>query len=281
MSTFDGGTSASSTAQPRAKADPTVPAAYTTEPVDEVWLEQMPPEFKVKRFQLEGRGEVDLDGKADDEASEAGSKDKDAKGEAYEALLAAIGAALEDDVKEVRLSGRLTDSPSCLVLEEGDLSPQMEAMLRQAGQAVPERKPILRLLTEMQRAFCHVALVKDEFGVTKGLVTQEDILEEIVGEIRDEFDSEELLTIRKLRDGSYEVLGRVSVLDFNRESGWQVPAEKGDTIGGLCFNTLERAPRKGEKITVPGYVIECIDVSGSRITRVKVTEEPVANGLAD
>ena len=146
---------------------------------------------------------------------------------------------------------------------------------------VPERKPILRLLTEMQRAFCHVALVKDEFGVTKGLVTQEDILEEIVGEIRDEFDSEELLTIRKLRDGSYEVLGRVSVLDFNRESGWQVPAEKGDTIGGLCFNTLERAPRKGEKITVPGYVIECIDVSGSRITRVKVTEEPVANGLAD
>ncbi|MCR9095848.1 MAG: hemolysin family protein [bacterium] len=146
---------------------------------------------------------------------------------------------------------------------------------------VPERKPILRLLTEMQRAFCHVALVKDEFGVTKGLVTQEDILEEIVGEIRDEFDSEELLTIRKLRDGSYEVLGRVSVLDFNRESGWQVPAEKGDTIGGLCFNTLERAPRKGEKVSVPGYVLECTDVSGSRITRVKVTEDSVATSLAD
>ena len=141
------------------------------------------------------------------------------------------------------------------------------------------RKPILRLLTEMQRAFCHVALVKDEFGVTQGLVTQEDILEEIVGEIRDEFDSEELLTIRKLRDGSHEVLGRVKVLDFNRETGWQVPAEKGDTIGGLCFNTLERAPRKGEQVSVPGYVLECIDVSGSRITRVKITEEP--NGFND
>lgn len=141
---------------------------------------------------------------------------------------------------------------------------------------VPERKPILRLLTEMQRAFCHVALVKDEFGVTQGLVTQEDILEEIVGEIRDEFDSEELLTIRKLRDGSYEVLGRVKVLDFNRETGWQVPAEKGDTIGGLCFNTLERAPRKGECVNVPGYRIECIDASGSRIARVKITEEPNA-----
>jgi len=138
---------------------------------------------------------------------------------------------------------------------------------------VPERKPILRLLTEMQRAFCHVALVKDEFGVTLGLVTQEDILEEIVGEIRDEFDSEELLTIRKLRDGSYEVLGRVKVLDFNRETGWQVPAEKGDTIGGLIFNTLERAPRNGETVQLPGYRLECTDVSGSRITRVRVIEE--------
>lgn len=138
---------------------------------------------------------------------------------------------------------------------------------------VPERKPILRLLTEMQRAFCHMALVKDEFGVTQGLVTQEDILEEIVGEIRDEFDSEELLTIRKLPDGSYEVLGRVKVLDFNRETGWQVPAEKGDTVGGLCFNTLERAPRKDESVDVPGYRLECVDVSGSRITRVRVARE--------
>ncbi|MAG29537.1 MAG: hypothetical protein CL908_01430 [Deltaproteobacteria bacterium] len=143
---------------------------------------------------------------------------------------------------------------------------------------VPERKPILRLLTEMQRAFCHVALVKDEFGVTQGLVTQEDILEEIVGEIRDEFDSEELLTIRKLRHGNYEVLGRVKVLDFNRETGWQVPAEKGDTIGGLIFNTLERAPRQGERVGLPGYCLECTDVSGSRITRVRITEDSNANG---
>ncbi len=142
---------------------------------------------------------------------------------------------------------------------------------------VPERKPILRLLTEMQRAFCHVALVKDEFGVTQGLVTQEDILEEIVGEIRDEFDSEELLTIRKLHDGTYEVLGRVKVLDFNRETGWQVPAEKGDTIGGLIFNTIERAPRNGESVHLPGYRLECVDVSGSRITRVRIIEESRAD----
>jgi putative hemolysin len=146
---------------------------------------------------------------------------------------------------------------------------------------VPERKPILRLLTEMQRAFCHVALVKDEFGVTQGLVTQEDILEEIVGEIRDEFDSEELLMIRKLKDRSYEVLGRIKVLDFNRETGWQVPAEKGDTIGGLIFNTLERAPRTGEWVDVPGYRLECTDVSGSRITRVRIVEAARSDSLSD
>ncbi len=140
---------------------------------------------------------------------------------------------------------------------------------------VPERKPILRLLAEMQRGFCHMALVKDEFGVTQGLLTQEDILEEIVGEIRDEFDSEELFTISRLSDDSYETLGRVTVLDFNRESGWQVAAERGDTIGGLIFNTLERAPRKGEVVSVSGYDLVCVDVSGSRIARVRVIERPM------
>ena len=135
---------------------------------------------------------------------------------------------------------------------------------------VPERKPILRLLGDMQRAFVHLAIVKDEFGVTEGLVTQEDILEEIVGEIRDEFDREELLTIRPLSDGSYQALGRVKVLDFNRETGWQVPAERGDTLSGLLFNLLGRAPRKGDSVKVPGYVIGAADVSGTRITQVSV-----------
>jgi putative hemolysin len=139
---------------------------------------------------------------------------------------------------------------------------------------VPERKPILRLLADMQRSFCHVALVKDEFGVTLGLVTQEDILEEIVGEIRDEFDFEELLTIRKLDEDSYEVLGRVSVLDFNRETNWRVTAEKGDTLAGLFFNTLGRSPRRGESVKVAGYELVCADVSGSRITRLRVIQKP-------
>jgi putative hemolysin len=139
---------------------------------------------------------------------------------------------------------------------------------------VPGRKPILLLLTDMQRALCHMAVVKDEFGVTQGLVTQEDILEEIVGEIRDEFDTEELLEIRRVVDGSYEVMGRVTVLDFNRESGWHVEAERGDTLGGLIFNTLGRAPRRGESVRVGDYDLRVVDVSGSRIARVRVQEAP-------
>lgn len=183
----------------------------------------------------------------------------------------------EDDIDHVLGIVHLKDLIKLAGSGGNDLQTILKPVLR-----VPERKPILRLLAEMQRAFCHMALVKDEFGVTKGLVTQEDILEEIVGEIRDEFDSEELFTIRRLRDGGYEVLGRVTVLDFNRESGWQIPAERGDTIGGLIFNTLERAPRKGECVTVPGYDLVCVDVSGSRIARVRVTrtveEKPEEKG---
>jgi putative hemolysin len=135
---------------------------------------------------------------------------------------------------------------------------------------VPERKPILPLLADMQHAFVHMAIVKDEFNVTHGIVTQEDILEELVGEIRDEFDREELLTIRRLADDHFEALGRVKVLDFNRETGWTIPAERGDTLAGLVFNRLGRAPRRWENVTLASYEIVVVDVSGSRITQVRI-----------
>jgi CBS domain containing-hemolysin-like protein len=147
-----------------------------------------------------------------------------------------------------------------------ELQPILKPVIR-----VPERKPILRLLTEMQRGFVHLALVKDEFGVTQGLVTQEDILEEIVGEIRDEFDREELQTIRATGEHTYQALGRVKVLDFNRETGWEVPARRGDSLGGLVFNTLGHAPRQGDKVRLEGFEITVAGVSGSRITRVNIT----------
>ncbi|MFT5441990.1 MAG: putative hemolysin [Myxococcota bacterium] len=174
----------------------------------------------------------------------------------------------ENSIDNVLGIAHLKDVVRLVNDDGGDVRGILKPILR-----VPERKPILRLLADMQRSFCHMALVKDEFGVTLGLVTQEDILEEIVGEIRDEFDFEELLTIRKLGDDSYEVLGRVTVLDFNRESGWRVTAERGDTLAGLFFNTLGRSPRRGESIDLPEYELVCVDVSGSRITRLRVVQK--------
>ena len=163
---------------------------------------------------------------------------------------------LKDLVKLVRENG-------------GDLHSILKPVLR-----VPERKKILTLLQDMQRAFVHLSIVKDEFDVTLGIVTQEDVLEELVGEIRDEFDREELLTIRSVSDNAYRSLGRVTVLDFNRQTGWEVPANPGDTLSGLVFNQLGRPPRRGDRVRVPGYELSVADISGTRITEVLVEQKP-------
>ena len=173
----------------------------------------------------------------------------------------------EESIDKVLGVVHLKDLVKLVAQPDGDLRGILKPVLQ-----VPERKPILQQLTDMQRAFVHVAIVKDEFGVTQGMVTQEDILEELVGEIRDEHDREELLTIRRAGEHSYLARGRVKVLDFNRETGWKVLAEPGDTLAGLVFNTLARHPRSGESVQVPGYEISVVDMSGSRISQVRVSE---------
>lgn len=118
---------------------------FLTDPVDEVWVSQGPISYDDKPFKSIGHGEVEIGSDEDKEkAKEALEKDEESLGD----LLQAMRAAIEDEVKEVRLSSRLKSSASCLVLEEGDLSPQLEAMLRQAGQEIPDRKPILELNPE-------------------------------------------------------------------------------------------------------------------------------------
>ena len=112
------------------------------DPVDEVWANQGPVEYKGKPFKSIGHGEVEL---GSDEDKEKAKEDLEKKEESFSDLLAAMTSSVEDTVKEIRLSSRLKSSASCLVLEEGDLSPQLEAMLKQAGQAIPDRKPILEL----------------------------------------------------------------------------------------------------------------------------------------
>ena len=119
-----------------------VEVLFLTDPVDEVWANQGPVEYKGKPFKSIGHGEVEL---GSDEDKEKAKEDLEKKEESFSDLLAAMTSSVEDTVKEIRLSSRLKSSASCLVLEEGDLSPQLEAMLKQAGQAIPDRKPILEL----------------------------------------------------------------------------------------------------------------------------------------
>lgn len=115
---------------------------FFTDPVDEVWVSQGPISFGDKPFKSIGHGEVELGSDEDKvKAKEALEKDEESFGD----LLQALRAAIQDEVNEVRLSSRLKSSAACLVLAEGGLSPQLEAMLRQAGQEIPERKPILEL----------------------------------------------------------------------------------------------------------------------------------------
>lgn len=122
-----------------------VEVLFLTDPVDEVWVSQGPISFGDTPFKSIGHGEVEIGSSEDKEkAKEALEKDEENLGD----LLQAMKSAVEDEVKEVRLSSRLKSSASCLVLEEGDLSPQLEAMLRQAGQEIPDRKPILELNPE-------------------------------------------------------------------------------------------------------------------------------------
>jgi molecular chaperone HtpG len=113
-----------------------------TDAVDEVWLQQMPPEFQGKRFRSAAQGNLELG--SDEEKKQAAARAEEQQSE-FEALLAVIRASIQDEVKEVRLSQRLTESPSCLVRDEGDLSPQIEEMLRQAGRELPRSRPILEL----------------------------------------------------------------------------------------------------------------------------------------
>jgi molecular chaperone HtpG len=123
-------------------AEKGIEVLFLTDPVDEVWLGQGGLEFKDKAFKSIGHGEVELGSDEDkDKAKEALEKEH----ESFVDLLQAMQTAIQDEVKEVRLSSRLKSSASCLVLEEGDLSPQLEAMLRQAGQGVPKREPILEI----------------------------------------------------------------------------------------------------------------------------------------
>ncbi len=147
---------------------------------------------------------------------------------------------------------------------------------------VPESMEISHVLRLMQKKRSQLAVVIDEYGGTAGLITTEDILEEIVGEIHDEFDETERAEVEKIGD-AYSVDGRVLLEDLDDQLGLGIEDDEVDSIGGWLFKQLEGSVSKGRRLEQNGFLFEITEVERLRILRVKiqpVQKQPVSGPLA-
>ena len=143
---------------------------------------------------------------------------------------------------------------------------------------VPETKPVDELLEEMQKAHTQLAMVIDEYGGISGLVTVEDILEEIVGEIEDEdIVGEELHEIVEGHDGSYEVLGSTEIGKIEDLFGMEIDSDDFNTIAGLVVNESGKVPAVGERLSIRGLEVEVLDCDERRISRLRLKKAPPEN----
>ena len=143
---------------------------------------------------------------------------------------------------------------------------------------VPETKPVAELLEEMQKAHVQLAMVIDEYGGVCGLVTVEDILEEIVGEIEDEdIAGEELEEIVEGKDGSYEVQASIEIGKIERLFDMEIEADDFTTIAGLVINESGKVPAVGEVLTIRGLEVEVLEADERRILRLRVRKAQEEN----
>jgi magnesium and cobalt transporter len=136
---------------------------------------------------------------------------------------------------------------------------------------VPESKRLNVLLKEFRASRNHMAIVVDEYGGVSGLVTIEDVIEEIVGEIADEYDTDEDQTIRKEGERQFVVQALTRVQEFNQHFGSRFSDEEYDTIGGLVMREFGRLPRRGETVTMDGLEFKVLRADRRRIDQLRVT----------
>ncbi len=136
---------------------------------------------------------------------------------------------------------------------------------------IPESKPLDSLFREMRRKKVHMAIVVDEYGGTAGLVTIEDLLEEIVGPILDEYDVEEKL-LEVVNENVAVVDGRLSLEEVNEQLGLDLPVGQVDTIGGFVYSLLGHVPSQGETVTYDGVELFVERLEGHRVARVRITK---------
>jgi CBS domain containing-hemolysin-like protein len=160
------------------------------------------------------------------------------------------------------------------VWREENIDATLRGLVRPAY-FVPEGKKLDELLAEMQSQRIHMAIVVDEYGGVAGLVTLEDIVEEIFGEILDEYDVGEEAPYQQLADGSYVFLGRIGLDDFNEIMGSSLTSEDTDTLGGYIYGCLEHVPAVGETVREGDLLLTVEQVSARRIRKVSARWAPV------
>jgi CBS domain containing-hemolysin-like protein len=148
---------------------------------------------------------------------------------------------------------------------------QVKDLLRPAH-IVPETKDLAALLAEFRRTNQHMAIVVDEYGETEGIVTLEDLLEEIVGDIEDEFDLPDE-SIEQVDEDTIRVDGTFPIDDFNERFHTSLPDEDYHTLAGFVFGLLGRQPEVGDDISHDGLRFDVVEVDGSRIDKLAVTFE--------
>lgn len=159
-------------------------------------------------------------------------------------------------------------SRDLLELFDQEAEPGVAADVARDPYFVPETKPIFELLREMQVNQQHMAIVVDEFGGTAGIVTIEDLVEEIVGEIVDEFDEEEPMVVEV--NGGFMVDARMGVDDLAQLVGIDLPSDEWDTVGGLVLELAGRVPEEGESFDHDGLTFTTTSVQGRRVAKVRV-----------
>ncbi|HWN16874.1 MAG TPA: hemolysin family protein [Candidatus Dormibacteraeota bacterium] len=157
------------------------------------------------------------------------------------------------------------------LLRRGGEATDVRALMRPATY-VPETKRIDDLLRELQKNRVQLAVVVDEYGGAVGIVTVEDIVEEVVGEIRDEHDRTPD-TVERLPDGSYRVAGRASLDEVNEALEWDLPKGDFETVAGLVLATLHRIPLVGEVFRVRGFTITVLEADKRRVLTVRITPD--------
>ena len=144
---------------------------------------------------------------------------------------------------------------------------------------MPGTKHVLPAMSEMRDTGTHLAIVVDEYGGTAGIVTLEDLVEELVGDIRDEYDAEE--PAPRVAGADLEVDGLMNLDDFEEEAGVELPEGPYETVAGYVVSTLGRLPVVGESVDHDGHTLTVVELDGRRASRIRVTRVTVTGSPDD